>query len=103
MPKNSTKNQQKRPGNLPGSIFALICTRVRVPASRVCAPARALVTRANQEARARYERKTPSASATCDGFQHMPTGVSSLRAINASKEKNPGLLIFKKNILNLDL
>lgn len=32
-----------------------------------------------------------------------PTGIGPLRAINASKEKNPGLLIFKKNILNLDL
>ena len=74
MPKNSTKKQQKRPGIFPGSIFALICTRMCVRIMRVyvrvCAPARALVTRANQEARARYERKTPSASATCDGFPH---------------------------------
>ena len=90
MPKNSTKNQQKRPGNLPGSIFALICTRMY---------ARAGI----KDARAQCERKTRSACATCDGFPHTLLGVSPLRAINASKEKNPGLLIFKKNILNLDL
>lgn len=89
MPKNSTKNQLR--GTSSGAEFsALICTRMY---------ARAGI----KEARAQCERKTPSACATCDGFQHMPTGVSSLRAINASKEKNPGLLIFKKNILNLDL
>lgn len=60
MPKNSTKKQQKRPGNLPGSIFALICTRVRVPASRVCmcvcARLRAL------SSRGRTKTRVPSAN-----------------------------------------
>lgn len=51
MPKNSTKKQQKRPGNLPGSIFALICTRVRVRASRVCARLRALSSRGRTKTR----------------------------------------------------
>ena len=74
MPKNSTKKQQKRPGIFPGSIFALICTRMCARIMRVyvrvCAPARALVTWANQEARAKCERKTRSACATCRGTLH---------------------------------
>lgn len=99
MPKNSTKNQQKRPGIFPGSIFALICTRVRVPASRVCARLRAL------SSRGRTKRRVPSANvkrlapALRVMVSHTPFRRKPIRAINANREKNPGLFHFEKNIL----
>jgi hypothetical protein len=104
MLKNSEKKHQKKRlrGLGFGVNFCPICTRMCVRIMRAGACVRACVTRANQEARASTSIKRLAralrvlVSSTCQC-------IGSLRVINASREKNPGLFIFKKNILNLDL
>lgn len=106
MPKNSTKNQLR--GTSSGAEFSpymypYACARIMRAGMCVCARLRALSSRGRTKRRvpgANVKRLAPALRVTVSST---PTGIGPLRAINANKEKNPGLLIFKKNILNLDL
>lgn len=102
--KNSQKNSEKDPGIYPGQflpyMYPYVCACITCVYVRVCAPTR-VCTRGRTKRRVPVTNVKRLARALRVIVPSTSRGVSSLRAINANKEKNPGLLIFKNVNTNL--